>query len=161
MIWTILDAWILLLVFSISGDLPIIISCASLALADAGIMMYDLVTSVSVVWPHVVPLLWDLHLNHQLNLRMIMFYFLVPVLFWKEHHHRSNLRRGSMARWKPHGSFHASPQGDHPTHTHWRVEWRQNHQRMLYLVLYCTNIGVGGTEAVIITDIFVMFINRL
>ncbi|GJN33195.1 hypothetical protein PR202_gb21766 [Eleusine coracana subsp. coracana] len=29
-------------------DLPIIISCASLALADAGIMMYDLVTSVSV-----------------------------------------------------------------------------------------------------------------
>lgn len=32
----------------ISGDLPIIISCASLALADAGIMMYDLVTSVSV-----------------------------------------------------------------------------------------------------------------
>ncbi|GJN10923.1 hypothetical protein PR202_ga29071 [Eleusine coracana subsp. coracana] len=30
------------------GDLPIIISCASLALADAGIMMYDLVTSVSV-----------------------------------------------------------------------------------------------------------------
>jgi hypothetical protein len=33
----------------VSGDLPIIISCASLALADAGIMMYDLVTSVSVV----------------------------------------------------------------------------------------------------------------
>ncbi|KAM0924394.1 hypothetical protein ACQ4PT_004893 [Festuca glaucescens] len=30
------------------SDLPIIISCASLALADAGIMMYDLVTSVSV-----------------------------------------------------------------------------------------------------------------
>ncbi|BBH04984.1 3'-5'-exoribonuclease family protein, partial [Prunus dulcis] len=31
-----------------SGDLPVVISCASLALADAGIMMYDLVTSVSV-----------------------------------------------------------------------------------------------------------------
>ncbi|KAI3849683.1 hypothetical protein MKW98_026597 [Papaver atlanticum] len=30
------------------SDLPVIISCASLALADAGIMMYDLVTSVSV-----------------------------------------------------------------------------------------------------------------
>uniref|UniRef100_A0A0E0QDM2 Uncharacterized protein n=2 Tax=Oryza TaxID=4527 RepID=A0A0E0QDM2_ORYRU len=30
------------------SDLPIIISCASLALADAGIMIYDLVTSVSV-----------------------------------------------------------------------------------------------------------------
>ncbi|KAK9127466.1 hypothetical protein Syun_016263 [Stephania yunnanensis] len=29
-------------------DLPVVISCASLALADAGIMMYDLVTSVSV-----------------------------------------------------------------------------------------------------------------
>lgn len=32
----------------IAGDLPVVISCASLALADAGIMMYDLVTSVSV-----------------------------------------------------------------------------------------------------------------
>ncbi|KAK9153956.1 hypothetical protein Sjap_001436 [Stephania japonica] len=31
------------------SDLPVVISCASLALADAGIMMYDLVTSVSVV----------------------------------------------------------------------------------------------------------------
>jgi len=41
----------------ISGDLPIIISCASLALADAGIMMCDLVTSVSVVWLHVVSVL--------------------------------------------------------------------------------------------------------
>eukprot|EP00268_Persea_americana_P054342 TRINITY_DN6219_c0_g1_i3.p1 TRINITY_DN6219_c0_g1~~TRINITY_DN6219_c0_g1_i3.p1 ORF type:complete len:279 (-),score=62.12 TRINITY_DN6219_c0_g1_i3:408-1244(-) len=30
------------------SDLPVIISCASLALADAGIMMFDLVTSVSV-----------------------------------------------------------------------------------------------------------------
>lgn len=30
------------------GDLPIIISCASLALADAGIMMYDLVSSVTL-----------------------------------------------------------------------------------------------------------------
>lgn len=30
------------------GDLPVVISCASLALADAGIMMYDLVASVSV-----------------------------------------------------------------------------------------------------------------
>uniref|UniRef100_A0A0C9S3K0 TSA: Wollemia nobilis Ref_Wollemi_Transcript_28818_1014 transcribed RNA sequence n=1 Tax=Wollemia nobilis TaxID=56998 RepID=A0A0C9S3K0_9CONI len=30
------------------GDLPVIISCASLALADAGIMMFDLVTAVSV-----------------------------------------------------------------------------------------------------------------
>lgn len=30
------------------GDLPVIISCASLALADAGIMMYDLVTAVSL-----------------------------------------------------------------------------------------------------------------
>nr|GEZ22679.1 exosome complex component RRP41-like [Tanacetum cinerariifolium]GEZ46862.1 exosome complex component RRP41-like [Tanacetum cinerariifolium] len=29
-------------------DLPVVISCASLALADAGIMMYDLVTAVSV-----------------------------------------------------------------------------------------------------------------
>lgn len=31
------------------GDLPVVISCASVALADAGIMMYDLVASVSVV----------------------------------------------------------------------------------------------------------------
>lgn len=30
------------------SDLPVIISCASLALADAGIMLYDLITSVSV-----------------------------------------------------------------------------------------------------------------
>lgn len=30
------------------SDLPVIISCASLALADAGIMMYDLVSAVSV-----------------------------------------------------------------------------------------------------------------
>ncbi|KAM5551412.1 hypothetical protein ABKV19_026311 [Rosa sericea] len=30
-------------------DLPVVISCASLALADAGIMMYDLVASVSVI----------------------------------------------------------------------------------------------------------------
>lgn len=30
------------------GDLPVIITCASLALADAGIMMFDLVTAVSV-----------------------------------------------------------------------------------------------------------------
>ncbi|XP_062094685.1 exosome complex component RRP41-like [Humulus lupulus] len=30
------------------SDLPVVISCASVALADAGIMMYDLVTSVSV-----------------------------------------------------------------------------------------------------------------
>lgn len=30
------------------SDLPVIISCASLALADAGIMMYDLVTAVSL-----------------------------------------------------------------------------------------------------------------
>ncbi|OIW00486.1 hypothetical protein TanjilG_05836 [Lupinus angustifolius] len=37
------------LVLESSGsDLPVVISCASLALADAGIMMYDLVASVSV-----------------------------------------------------------------------------------------------------------------
>ncbi|WJX92947.1 Exosome complex component RRP41-like [Trifolium repens] len=30
------------------GDLPVVISVASLALADAGILMYDLVASVSV-----------------------------------------------------------------------------------------------------------------
>ncbi|CDY56312.1 BnaC07g50290D [Brassica napus] len=30
------------------SDLPVVISCASLALADAGIMMYDLITAVSV-----------------------------------------------------------------------------------------------------------------
>ncbi|KAJ6670417.1 EXOSOME COMPLEX COMPONENT [Salix viminalis] len=30
------------------SDLPVVISCASLALADAGIMMYDLVAGVSV-----------------------------------------------------------------------------------------------------------------
>uniref|UniRef100_A0A7N0VD78 Uncharacterized protein n=1 Tax=Kalanchoe fedtschenkoi TaxID=63787 RepID=A0A7N0VD78_KALFE len=30
------------------GDLPVVISCASLALADAGIMMYDLVVSASL-----------------------------------------------------------------------------------------------------------------
>ncbi|KAG2670443.1 hypothetical protein I3760_14G086300 [Carya illinoinensis] len=30
------------------SDLPVVISCASLALADAGILMYDLVTSVSL-----------------------------------------------------------------------------------------------------------------
>ena len=33
----------------IAGDLPVVISCAGLALADAGIMMYDLITAVSVV----------------------------------------------------------------------------------------------------------------
>ncbi|XP_019448760.1 PREDICTED: exosome complex component RRP41-like isoform X4 [Lupinus angustifolius] len=33
---------------SSGSDLPVVISCASLALADAGIMMYDLVASVSV-----------------------------------------------------------------------------------------------------------------
>ncbi|PPS06964.1 hypothetical protein GOBAR_AA13686 [Gossypium barbadense] len=32
----------------VTGDLPVVISCASLALADAGIMMYDLVAAVSV-----------------------------------------------------------------------------------------------------------------
>ncbi|KAK2411590.1 3'-5'-exoribonuclease family protein [Trifolium repens] len=37
------------LVLQSSGsDLPVVISCASLALADAGILMYDLVASVSV-----------------------------------------------------------------------------------------------------------------
>lgn len=36
------------------GDLPVVISCASLALADAGIMMYDLVASVSVVCAHML-----------------------------------------------------------------------------------------------------------
>ncbi|CAA7025251.1 unnamed protein product [Microthlaspi erraticum] len=30
------------------SDLPVVISCASLALADAGIMTYDLITAVSV-----------------------------------------------------------------------------------------------------------------
>ncbi|XP_048234255.1 exosome complex component RRP41-like isoform X2 [Ricinus communis] len=33
---------------SLEGDLSVIVSCASLALADAGIMMYDLVAGVSV-----------------------------------------------------------------------------------------------------------------
>ncbi|CAN6479414.1 unnamed protein product [Victoria cruziana] len=37
-----------LIIESGGGDLPVIISCASLALADAGIMMLDLVTSTSV-----------------------------------------------------------------------------------------------------------------
>lgn len=41
-----IDKYLILLV---AGDLPVIISCASLALADAGIMMYDLVASVSMV----------------------------------------------------------------------------------------------------------------
>jgi ribonuclease PH len=31
------------------GDLPVVMSCASLALADAGILMHDLVASVSLV----------------------------------------------------------------------------------------------------------------
>lgn len=34
---------------SVAGDLPVVISCASLALADAGIMMSDLVAAASVV----------------------------------------------------------------------------------------------------------------
>jgi exosome complex RNA-binding protein Rrp42 (RNase PH superfamily) len=34
--------------YCIAGDLSVLISCASLALADAGIMMYDLITAVSV-----------------------------------------------------------------------------------------------------------------
>lgn len=38
-----------ILYFMSIGDLPVIISCASLALADAGIMMYDLVAAVSLV----------------------------------------------------------------------------------------------------------------
>jgi ribonuclease PH len=33
------------------GDLAVVISCASMALADAGIVMYDLVPAVSLVWP--------------------------------------------------------------------------------------------------------------
>ncbi|KAK9699623.1 hypothetical protein RND81_08G185400 [Saponaria officinalis] len=37
-----------LVIESGGSDLPVIISCASLALADAGIMMYDLVTAVSM-----------------------------------------------------------------------------------------------------------------
>ncbi|RYR73693.1 hypothetical protein Ahy_A02g008164 [Arachis hypogaea] len=32
---------------NVARDLPVVISCASLALADVGIMMYDLVASVS------------------------------------------------------------------------------------------------------------------
>ena len=32
-----------------AGDLSVVISCASLALADAGIVMYDLVAAVSLV----------------------------------------------------------------------------------------------------------------
>lgn len=38
----------------VAGDLPVVISCASLALADAGIMMYDLIASVSVVRMHAL-----------------------------------------------------------------------------------------------------------
>jgi hypothetical protein len=34
-----------------AGDLAVVISCASMALADAGIVMYDLVPAVSLVWP--------------------------------------------------------------------------------------------------------------
>ncbi|GFZ20444.1 3'-5'-exoribonuclease family protein [Actinidia rufa] len=37
------------------SDLPVVISCASLALADAGIMMYDLVASVSVARQFWIP----------------------------------------------------------------------------------------------------------
>ncbi|XP_074317553.1 exosome complex component RRP41-like [Silene latifolia] len=37
-----------LVIESGGSDLPVIISCASLALADAGIMLYDLVTAVSM-----------------------------------------------------------------------------------------------------------------
>ncbi|KAJ7947830.1 Exosome complex component RRP41-like [Quillaja saponaria] len=44
---TTVDVFVLVLE-SGGSDLPVVISCASLALADAGIMMYDLVTSVSV-----------------------------------------------------------------------------------------------------------------
>ncbi|CAN6914985.1 unnamed protein product [Brassica oleracea var. botrytis] len=40
---------VLALVLESGGsDLPVVISCASLALADVGIMMYDLITAVSV-----------------------------------------------------------------------------------------------------------------
>lgn len=35
--------------YCIVGDLPVVISCASLALADVGVMMYDLITTVPVV----------------------------------------------------------------------------------------------------------------
>lgn len=44
--------------YCIAGDLSVVISCASLALADAGIMMYDLITAVSVVCQclHQLPL---------------------------------------------------------------------------------------------------------
>lgn len=41
----------------VAGDLPVVISCASLALADAGIMLYDLIASVSVVRVIVDPLI--------------------------------------------------------------------------------------------------------
>ena len=35
--------------FLVIGDLPVVICCASLALADAGIVMFDLVAAVSLV----------------------------------------------------------------------------------------------------------------
>jgi exosome complex component MTR3 len=68
----------------ISGDLPIIISCASLALADAGIMIYDLVTSVSVVWPHILSALQCVHLKtRHLNLKTIHSLLLCQSCFGK------------------------------------------------------------------------------
>lgn len=56
----------------VAGDLPVVISCASLALADAGIMMYDLVAAVSVVsvFAHVLHLSirhYDLHAHINLS----------------------------------------------------------------------------------------------
>jgi hypothetical protein len=132
------------------GDLPIIISFASLALADAGIMMYDLVASVSVVWRYAVSTQCYLHWNNKsldffkkekennnksLNLTIIEFW--LPVLFREEHHHWSNLRRGSLARGKPYGILYAILQGDHTTDAHRGVDWRKNHQYTPYAL---TNI---------------------
>lgn len=58
----------------VAGDLPVVISCASLAMADAGIMMYDLVASVSVVGSCS-------HL-HSAIFSLICTCFVVPIIFF-------------------------------------------------------------------------------
>jgi hypothetical protein len=68
------------------------------------------------------------------TLKLINFNFDMPVLFREECYHRSNLRRGGMARWRPHGVLHANPEGDHTAYADRGMVWWQNHQCTSYLL---------------------------
>ncbi|CAH9124289.1 unnamed protein product [Cuscuta epithymum] len=84
------------------SDLPVIITCASLALADAGILLYDLVAAVSVMM-------------------MVLLSFSHIVLYREKPSHRSNFRRGEHTRWKPNDGMYGITQGAHSVDPHWGV----------------------------------------